>query len=269
MASRDHLVSEQRTDKNGVTRTRWVKPDVAVKKAGTMPAPQTKPQAPVVTNADRRDTILRSIQTMGKERASSKIDDFLSGATPEQIAVVDDALMELTDDNSDAAVKRKKYVAARIIRICIDDATVIAGHDMFRYREAFSSHWAQNNHPSMTNAERIMLGLRGFNLPFDDEAVNPNDVACVRFAYEMKARFPDAPFLPVSKNIFQLRINGVRGFNEVDVYKEPKLPNLIWENPDRVDDLIAFAAARETSDAQRLEEMLSLDGSKVLAEGLL
>lgn len=269
MANRDHLIPEQRTDKNGDTRTRWVKPTSVAKESGRMPAPQAQPQKPAITNADRIETILSSIQTFGKEKASAKLDSLLSLATPKQLAVVDEALAELTNEDTGLAARRKKYVAARIIRISLDETTSIAGHDMFRYREAFSSHWAQNHRPSMSDAERIMLGLRGFELPFDDDASIPNVVACIRYAYEIKAQFPGASFLPVSKNIFQLRINGVRGFNEVDVYTDPKLANLIWDNPERVDDLIAFAAARETSDPQRLEEMLSLEGSKALAEGLL
>jgi hypothetical protein len=201
----------------------------------------------------------------GKPR-QTKAEKLVKFSTPEQLDILDDALAGF-----DGASDHEQAVLASIF----EPLTTRTGptgtiHELLAHRKAFASEWAVNENPAIQiyGLEPFIHGLREDNfktkLDCTDESVVNENIALIRFAYEVKERAPHGGFLPVHEAQI-----GVGGHTTAYAYDSDDLKTLIAENADRVDSLIDLALTHKNSDAQRLRALLEHEGHSSLTYGTL
>lgn len=257
-------------DKNGKLTTVHKKNDATASSSlSSVPAPtlyggikSTKP------STASRIRGIRHALTGGswKKPVQAKSERFVNFSTPEQLDILDEALAEF-----DELTDHEQAILASIFEpLASRTGNSGAIHELLAHRKAFASEWTFRENPSLQidNLEGLVYGLRenSFQTKLDctDESVVNENIALIRFAYEIKERAPYGGFLPVHSEQI-----GVGGDSTASVYDSEDLKNLIRENADRVDDLIELSLAQKTSDPHRIRALLEHEGHSSLTYGLL
>lgn len=268
--TRSHLTPTVVADKNGKITTVHKKTDgQPSSSAAKVPAPTlyggilaTKP-----STASRVRGITRAL-TGGSwsKPIKAKAERFINFSSPEQLEVFDAAIAEF-DDLSD----HEQAVLASIFEPLVNrngDSGAI--HELLAHRRAFASDWAVDENPALQldNLDSLVYGLRENNfkdrLDCTDESIVNENIALLRFGYELKERAFNGGFLPV----YSAQV-AVGAGATASVYKSEDLKTLIREHADKVDELIEFALLHKTSDAQKLRALIEHDGHSSLTYGLL
>lgn len=268
--SNPNLIPTVVADKNGKVTTVHKKNEAQQSSSVTkVPRPTMyggiKAEKPSTASRIRGITRALTGGSWGKP-VQTKAAKLVNFSTPEQLEILDEALAEF-DDVSD----HEQAVLASIF----DPLTHRTGptgaiYELLAHRKAFASEWAVNENPSLQlyGLEPFVHGLREDNfrakLDCTDESVVNENIALIRFAYEVKERAPHGGFLPV----YEAQI-GVGGATTAYAYESDDLKALISENADRVDSLIDLALTHKTSDAQRLRALLEHEGHSSLTYGML
>lgn len=281
MASREHLVAEQRTDKNGITRTRWVKSAPTTAAANKkMPSPKLGVSAPK-TWTPREAAVIISCAVADVQGGGwadgffvAKMEEFVSSAsTPEEEATINECVAVLRSESRDPATLREQRVIADLLSNWDTKSFNPDIHDLLRIREAFCSEWSQQNNPDLTSARNLISAMpvnRDDRRPLDIDVWQSGFTATIRFGYEMKLRFPDADFLPTkARDTTYLDAAGYLSFISLEEYISPELGNLVWSYRDRIGDLIEVAAEHETNDHLRLYQLMEHKGATALVDGFL
>jgi hypothetical protein len=281
MASREHLVAEQRTDKNGITRTRWVKSAQSVA-AGSkkMPSPKLGASVPKTWTPKEASLIISYAvaDTQGGGWADglfvAKMEEFMrSASTPEEEATLNECVNVLKSESKDPATLREQRVIVDLLSNWDIKGFYPDIHDLLRIREAFCSEWSQQNNPPLTYAKDFISGMpvnRGDRRPLDIDVWQAGFIGTIRFAYELKSRFPDASFLPTkTRDTTALDTDGYLSFTKREEYVNPELGNLVWNYRDRIGDLIEVAAEHQTNDHIRLYQLMEHKGATALVDGFL
>ena len=273
--SNPNLTATLVTDKNGRLTTVHKKRDSpASMSRANVPAPTLGAKAPRVTNASRLRGISDVFIIENKIPNKAKVKQWLAESTPEQLDALDDALESFA-----SATRREKYVLSMIL----DPLTYRTGyteatHELIRHRQAFTSEWAISNNPvnHITLLPAFVYGARQQSITdfktaldcTDENAVREN-IALLRFAYELQERATYGGFLPIYKD--RVAVSDAQEHPHVNayVYDDPKLKDLIKEYADRVDDLIEFSITQKTSDPYRLRALLEHEGHSTLVYGML
>lgn len=222
-----------------------------------------------VTKAALTRNITRVFETNGQlmKPLKSKIEKWIEHSTPQQLTVLNEAIGNSFHTVSD---HEKRIIAEILNPLCWSRSQTGAMHELLALRQAFCSDWATENNRVMTTTdlESLMYGLRGgdFKTPIDlsDNQRNKENVALLRFAFELKERAPYGGFLPVRQSL-----EGRGRLEPVYVYDREDLKELIRQYPDRVNDLIELAVSHETCHPDRLRAMLEHEGPGTLSSGAL
>jgi hypothetical protein len=275
-----NLTSTVIADKNGKVTTVHKKSEI---RAGSplrnVPAPTLSgSDRTKMSNASRINRIGGALNSsLWKTLVKSKTQRWLSSSSPEQTEVLDATLAEL-----DTYTQQEKFVFQSIVEpLTHRNGETGAIHELLTHRKAFASEWAIANEPRrfVNSLEPFIYGLREGRgdgaterrIPLDcgDESLVQENVALIRFAFELKERAHDGGFLPVYR--VQAEVGSDTNYvnTTANVYDNKDLEALIREHADRVDDLIEFSVTQQTSDPQRLRALLEHEGHSSLTYGLL
>lgn len=276
--SNPNLTPSVISDKNGKVTTvhkREVKSTAS--SMSKVPAPALgHNKEPKVTMVARVRGINHVISTVkgGVTVIKAKTERFLASSTPEQLAILDEAIAGF-----ESATEHERRVLSTILEPLIERKWKTGAiHEALAHRVAFASAWAVSNIPNrhITGLEPFIYGARkqgdDFKTKLDctDESVVSEQTALLRFAYELKERAPFGGFLPVSSKQVEVDYDDTGTvYAAVYSYEDDELRNLIAENADRVDDLIEFSVTQQTSDPHRLRALLEHEGHSSLTYGLL
>ena len=271
---RSHLIPEQRTDRNGRTSTRWVKPATNTTSLPLKAPAPVLPGPGIITEWTVSSRISRIEEITGVSRKHNILERWIENANKRELGVIDSALEVFDKDDSDAAVAREQKVIKSILHSLArgsstEDEVVL---EMLALREAFCSEWSQENDPQIMNAElkSYIYGLRGSKpLPLDkDDKWVIGLTAAIRFAYEVNARCPEQDFLPTVEADSSIGFSSVRTTRREFV--TPDLANLAYQESAKTTELIELAITNRTNDAAVLRSLLeNPDGAKPLANGWL
>lgn len=267
-------------DKNGKVTTVHKKIDAQKPSlVNSVPAPTLRVSGrPRVSNASRITRIGEALNgSLWKILVKSKAQRWLMDSSPEQLAVLDATL-----DEMGTYTQQEKFVFQSIVEpLTHRNGETGAIHELLTHRKAFASEWAIANEPRRfaNSLEPFIYGLREGRgdgdterrIPLDcgDENLVRENIALIRFAFELKERAHDGGFLP----IYRVQAEVGSGTNYVNVtanvYDNKGLEALIREYADRVDDIIEFSISQQTSDPHRLRALLEHEGHSSMTYGLL
>jgi hypothetical protein len=269
---RSHLIPEQRTDRNGNTSTRWVKPSSAEAMA------QLGVPAPSLPELTFTEKLVESISTKiadytGERRAKGIMTRWVGGADKRQLRAIQESLVILESEDRDPAVVREQKVIKSILHSLargsmVEDEVVI---EMLTLRSAFCSARSMRDDAPVWNSElkSYIYGLRReVPLPLDSKGMAKKITAAVQFAYEVTTRCPGEKFTPTEP------VEEYAGVTSVKVtakrYVDANLLELVLEQSDRVDEMIDLAISQRTTEPAVLRSLMdNPDGAKPLAGGWL
>lgn len=268
--SNPSLVPTVIADKNGKVTT------VHKKNDATQPPSLSKVPAPTLYGGIKSEKPSTASRIRGIRHAltggswekpiQTKAERFIKFSTPEQIDILDEALAGF-----DGSSEHEQAVLASFFEP-LTKRTGDSGaiHELLAHRKAFASDWAVSENPRLyiDDLNGLAYGLRDDNfrenLECTDESVISENIALLRFAYEVKERAPRSDFLPV----YEAQM-GVGSSRVADVYKSEGLKELIRDRADRVDELIELAVANKTTEPQTLLALMDHEGHSSLTYGLL
>ena len=259
------LVPTPRTDKNGLTVIRHMRPQ-------STPALRTAlPPVTLSKDAAKRTTKLRMEELsaiMKTPLIASKTRKLLSGSTSEELDRLDTVLREYHG----MSPREQKVVHKALRPLTVDRKDTDHVHEILALRSAFCGPWAEETNPSVTGIEEYIYGVRDAlgvsiyhrdSMKFNSEQELKEAVAVTRYLFEMDRRFPRQSFRPADQTYL----------SSIDIgylkFKDPVLVTLLREYPDRVEDLIEFSGVHQTSEAHRLRAYLEHDGASSLSGGYL
>ena len=269
---RSHLTPELRTDRNGKTSTRWIKPSSAEAMASLgVPAPVLR--EPTYTQKLTSSRISKINEFMGQARMRAVMERWVGSMNDSELSILDDTLEVCESRSLDRAVVREQEVIKGIFyslaRGSSEEDRVVL--EMLAIRKAFCSEWSQREQPTLRNTElkSYVYGMRargGF--PLEGDYWVRGITATVRFAYELTARFPNADFLPTEKTNDYAGFSGMK--TDYRKYKSPELANLIFNHPEDTGYLIELAAEHQTNDPHILRGLIeNPEGAAPLSKGWL
>lgn len=143
------------------------------------------------------------------------------------------------------------------------DSKAFGLHDTLAMHEAFYGPSVISGHQyRFTQFKELVLGLRDkIKTPLDvtDPTMVQKYRALLYFAFELNSKN-----LMVTKSVYH------RGVRVVAApYYDPRLKDLVLQNTERVDELVAHAHSRESLDVDLLTMLLNDSGSRALLEGAL
>lgn len=263
------LVAVKRVDRNGKLVTRHVKPVDASPAAGrVIPAPRAPKVKPT--------TLTRSLaisRVAGHNKPQVGLDQYFAHVTKEELDVLDEALAFWEQPATTPEDEREQTVITAILyslaRGSQRENRIV--HEMLVLRKAFCSKWSQENKASTSNSamRSFFYGLRsGKNLPLGEEWIG-GLTAVIRFAYEMVNRDPEADYLPVNEAEVGIG-GGYSNKTQAWQYRDEKIANFIYANPEKTGELIELAVKHETTDPELLRYLLENDGGpKSVSSGWL
>ena len=267
--SNPKLVPTTVTDKNGKVTTVHKKSETTVASRSGVPAPKlSAKQAAHESKASRVRRITHALESDEFDRhvVKAKVERFLASSTPEQLSVLDEAVSESFDASSP---HEKRVVASILSPFSANRRSTKIIIELLTLRKAFASDWAKRTEPrqQIHDLDAFIYGLREeqSKAPLDltDEKTNEQNIALLRFAYELKERAPYGGFLPVAIKADNLREQVAY------VYDSEDLANLIRKYPERVDEMIQFALDNETCQAHRLRALVEHEGHSSMTSGWL
>ena len=265
-----NLIPEQRTDKNGRTVTRWVKPDSATSKSKPpLPAPTKAPlpQTPNLEAAFRRANLDNRGITV------SDLDPRTAIAVESMLETVydsgDTASMSTANDLVFGALKWIRDDYAHDIDYSQINNVGVFGADLIssRFVRDRMHMYVQGLH-----ANNLFLGVNDFLLEATDKQ---------REQAKALVNFANAAPVPWSVHYF--------GYDELDPDDSPEdhadaveedycvriggndpdgLSRFIMEHHDRVDEIITLVKERNNADVEMLREVIG-HGEQALRQGLL
>jgi len=261
-----NLIPTQRTDKNGRTVIRHMRPvSSAAANASGFPAPSVTSKQTMKERVAAIDAFFRKHRRMV---VPSKARAFLSDSTPEELERLNMVL-----ESHDDMPEREKFIVHEAMRsLSTPRETTEFVHELLALRSAFCGEWSVRNSPSIKGLTDFVYGTRESlgasleefgSLRFKEEQELREAVAVTRFTYEMDRRFPRQDFRPAEHAY--IRSTGT-GYLQ---HKDPALVELLREHCDRVEELIEFAAEHRTCDVQALRAYLEHEGAKSLSSGYL
>ena len=267
--SNQNLVPTTVTDKNGKVTTVHKKAESVAATRSGVPAPKlSAKQAAHESKASRVRRITQVLESDEYDRhvVKAKAERFITSSTPEQLAVLDEAIGESFDTISQ---HEKRVMASILSPLAANRRSTKIIIELLTLRKAFASDWAMKTEPRqhIHDLDAFVYGLREGQsknpLDLTDENTNEQNIALLRFAYELKERAPYGGFLPVATKADNLREQVAY------VYDSEELANLIRKHPERVDDMIQFALDKETCQAHRLLAFLEHEGHSTMTSGWL
>lgn len=261
-----NLIPTQRTDKNGRTVIRHMKPVAShASNMSRVPAPAVgKPR----TAKERLKDIEAFLHKGRRGIIPSMARRWLADSVPEELDRLDSVLSEY-----DEMPEREQFVVREAMNTLSNPrANTEFIHESLALRSAFCGEWSVENQPAFSNLSDYIMGLREsfglslehhVSLRFRDEQELREAISVTRFTYEMDRRFPRQAFRPAEHAYVR---------NTGDSYlqhKDPALVALLREHHDRVGEMIEFSAEHFTCDAQALRAHLEHDGPSAVSSGYL
>lgn len=256
------LVPEKRVDKNGVTRTRWVK-TLFNKSSAIFNAPKlAKLSADKERDDNERITSLVVLFRGGNSYfRDHRLRDAFENYGPESLKAIDDIIVAMPSmDARNRRVLCDMFSSAETF----NEEILIEG---FLLREAFCGPYATRTNLRVLEPLEYVLGVRDdFHVPLDlsDEKVFQETVALMRYAYEM--HFRNLADVEPHTTITYSQEHQMLGRNYSDT---PLLKELVREYPERVEELIDLSIKHETSDAILLRSLIEHEGPTAVASGWL
>lgn len=259
------------SDKNGKITTVHKRQDSAFTAAPNVPAPFiSEPVSPLPSKAVlvRRVADKLEYSTLNMTPVRAKIKKWVDRSTTAQLTVLDEAVGWAFEDCSEY---EQSVITGILNSLAATRGDTQAIHELLALREAFCSDWAEKVEPGVYTdmLEGFVFGIRDQNnrskpLDVSDEGVNKQNIALLRFAYELMERAENPEYLPTKGYILD-EITGDTAF----VYKSDDLKSLISQYADRVDELISLSLEHETSEAHQLRALLEHEGHSSLVYGML
>lgn len=278
----NNLIPTPRTDKNGHTVIRHMKPVAASSTSSVLPAVSLP-----VPAASKAELLSAMMEVFGVSASSSssqffsvQIEGWLDSSTPEQLADLGVVIEELgpldglDGDTDDPAVKRNRVVIRGIMNETIQNRTNrIHTHDLLAMRSAFCSDYARLHQLPLGQGFSHFLGLiskDGYILPPSERATNEELISGIRFAYELGVRLSDGSAMPTkSSAVESIDDRGDAKALYASEYKSRELLELVMRNGDRVGELIDLAETRKSCDPSLLKELLNSDTHRAMNPGWL
>jgi hypothetical protein len=269
--SNQNLTPTVISDKNGKITTVHKRQDSAATAMPSVPAPIINESAlPLPSKAvlARRVADKLEYPTLHMQPVRSKIKRWIDWSTTAQLTVLDEAVGWAFGDCSEY---EQSVITGILNSLATTRGDTQAIHELLALREAFCSDWAEKVEPGVYTdmLEGFVFGIRDEKnrskpLDISDEGVNRQNIALLRFAYELMERAEKPEYLPTEGYVLD-EITGDTAF----VYKSDDLKVLIRQYADRVDELISLALENETTDAHRLRALLEHEGHSSLVYGML
>ena len=257
--SNPNLIPTVITDVNGRVTTVHRKQGAAVSNR-KMPAPVLK-KTP--SHASRLRDLKSVVDDSSRTMIKSKAEKFLKSSTPEQLAVLDEAVSRFHD----APQHERDVISYALGSLALKNRDTGIMVEILTLRNAFCSEWMSNNQYRTFDFEALILGVREqHDTPIDTSTPDSNKraEAVLRFAYELKSLAPQGGFLPIA-----ISTRPEANYKFVYGYDRPELVTLLSEHPDRVDELIQYALDQQTCDPTELWRFINHDGPKPLTSGFL
>lgn len=261
-----NLIPTPRTDKNGNTVIRHMRPVSAPAASGAAIPPVALPKS-----AGKRTAKLRMEEIAAIFRnplVASKTRKLLSASTPEELDTLDTVLREY-----DGMTPLEQKVVKKALRpLTVGRGDTEHVHEILALRSAFCGPWAEENDPAVTGIEDYIYGVRDafgvslyhrYSMKFRSEQELNEAVAVTRYLFEMDRRHPRQSFRPADMTYLSgINISYLK-------FKDPALVALLREYPDRVEDLIEFSGEQQTSGVHALRAYLEHEGASSLSGGYL
>lgn len=179
-----------------------------------------------------------------------------------------------SDDQNPAAVYERQVIHAMLS----DDSEPLYQRSVFSLlvlRHAFTSEWLRNNVDPADTQDVIRTILLAFGGAYQRDI---NDVAgetaVLRFAYELTVKFPDKDFCPTYLLTISPELMGASPGDgptyDTRPFKDYNLNELIRNNPERVEELLALAMSHGTTDSAVLSRLLISPATPLpLNEGII
>lgn len=258
-----NLIPERRTDKNGVTRTRWVKPDAARTGTTTIPAPASPPAA------------VKPVQTpLWDEYMSGHPKADMSKCKMETRVSIEKALGQ-TAENFREHAWLKNHMVHAVNELENGDATSLNNLAMF---------WDVADCNSYSNLPLHLEGLRSYtgfeNVSDFTTLYSPlhkkQARAIIYATHRLDHRFTEnlggmdsADYGDYDED------EGYDGFNDIDDYEPERvviyrdwMRDLILTHPDSVTDIVAMVRNEGITDQTLITERVT-HPEKSLMEGVL
>jgi hypothetical protein len=269
--SNSNLTPTVVSDKNGKITTVHKRQDSAAVPVSNVPAPViSESMSPLPSKAVLARRVVDKLEypTLHMEPVRAKIKKWVDRSTPAQLAVLDEAVGWAFGDCSEY---EQSVITGILNPLATTRGDTQAIDELLALREAFCSDWAEKTEPGIYTdmLEGFVYGIRDEKnrskpLDLSDEGVNRQNIALLRFAYELMERAKTPEYLPTTEYVLDEHTQAA-----AYVYKSDDLKALICQYADRVDDLISLALDNDTTDAHRLRALLEHEGHSSLVYGML
>lgn len=266
-----HLTPELRTDRNGVTSTRWVKPSSSEAMA------QLGVPAPALSALTHTEKLVKNIsdritEHTGKPRSPETMAKWVGNANKRQLSAIQESLDVLEISDGDPAQKREQRVILSILESLgndpIGDEVVM---EMLMIRKAYCGERSIKHFAIETNRElkSYVYGIRSdAPLPLDSAGMISRITAAVRFAYEVNTTCSNERFNPTET--YDVRASILAKPVTEKRYRNADLLELVMEKHEQVDAMIELVTTYRTSDPATLRGLMdNPDGAKPLVSGWL
>lgn len=281
-----NLVPTPRTDRNGRTVIRHMRPEDAATPARQALPVATLPAGPLDVRQVKRElfNFLDDNTRNGYSDSSdyTVLEQWLDVSTGEQLLGLVTAIQTVRESKTsdDPALLREAKVIRTIMHDTLNNkAHLLHTHDMLRFRSSFSDCRFELTKSSLGIMLGVYVGNRcdmhGKPLPERELPTPEGFAASLRYSFEMMSAClyngHARQALPVTE-IF-ITLEGKRPNEKMTYsifpYRDDSLADLISDYPERVEDLIDFSLGNNTSDSDRLSALMEYDGHTTLSSGAL